>query len=328
MGYDLASLGETMLRLWVPAGERLEDAAHYRVGLGGAEGNTAAAVARHGLSTAWISRLPDNPLGRRAARCLAGQGVDVSHVIWDRERRMGVYFLELSGGVRPVSVLYDRKDSAAAALSPEDVAWEVVEQAGAVHLTGITLGISESARRTVLEAADRARRAGAKAVVDVNYRSRLWTPEEAAPAVLELCRRAEVVIATREDARDLYGIDGAAEEAAVAVKELTGAGAAIITDGAAGAAWEGGTAYGQGKRGGYQTPVLDRVGAGDAFAAGVIIGLVRTGGKAGLTAGVERGLAMAAAKLGVFGDCLTAYPEEIDLILTSDPRRPGREVSR
>ena len=316
-----------MLRLWTPAGERLEDAAHYRVGLGGAEGNTAAAAARCGLSAAWISRLPDNPLGRRAARFLAGQGVDVSHVVWDAERRMGVYFLELSEGVRPVSVLYDRAGSAAAALSPEDVAWEVVEQARAVHLTGITLGVSGSARRTALEAARRAQRAGAKVVVDVNYRSRLWPPDEAAPAVLELCRRAEVVITTREDARDLFGIGGEAPETAAEMRGLTAARAVIATDGAAGAAWEGGAVYGRGSRGGYPAPVLDRVGAGDAFAAGVIIGLVRTGGRAGLASGVERGLAMAAAKLGVLGDCLTASPQEIEDILASG-RRPGREVNR
>ena len=327
MGYDLACLGETMLRLWVPAGERLEDAAHYRAGLGGAEGNTAAAAARSGLSAAWISRLPDNPLGRRAARFLAGQGVDVSHVVWDSERRMGVYFLELSEGVRPVSVIYDRAGSAAAALSPEDVDWEVVEQAKAVHLTGITLGISNSARRTALEAAERAQRAGAAVVADVNYRSRLWPPEEAAPAVLELCRRAEVVITTCEDARDLFGIDGEALETAAEVRKLTATGAVVATDGAAGAAWEGGAVYGRGKRSGYPAPVLDRVGAGDAFAAGVIIGLVRTGGRAGLAAGVERGLAMAAAKLGVLGDCLTASPQEIEQILASG-RRPDREVNR
>ncbi len=328
MGYDLVSIGETMLRLWVPAGERLEDAPRYRVGLGGTEGNTAVAAARHGLSAAWISRLPDNPLGRRAARFLAGQGVDVSHVRWDPEGRMGVYFLELSEGVRPVSVLYDRAGSAAAALSPEDVDREVVEQAKAVHLTGVTMGISESARRTVLEAAARARQAGAKVVVDVNYRSKLWPPETAAPAIRNLCARAEVVITTREDARDLFGVAGESAAAAAAVKELTGAEVIVVTDGAAGAAWEGGDVYGRGHRGGYPAPVIDRVGAGDAFAAGVIIGLVRTGGRAGLEEGVERGLAMAAVKLGITGDYLTASPQEIESVLSSDAHRPGRQVSR
>lgn len=322
MTYDLVTLGEIMLRLWVPAGERLEDAPSFGAGLGGTEANTAVAAARHGLRTAWISRLPDNPLGRRAARFMAGNGVDVSHVGWEAGGKMGLYFLELSAGARPPSVFYDRAGSAAAGLSPDDVPWEAVEGAKAVHLTGITLGLSASARRATLEVAARARRAGVKVVVDVNYRSRLWPVERAAPAIRELCGLAEVVISTREDARDLFGVAGTAPQAAAVLREEMAVPAAIVTNGAEGAAWAG--SYGRGERAGYQTPVLDRVGAGDAFAAGVIIGLTRDGGD-DLAAGVERGLAMAAVKLGVAGDWLIAYPEEIESLLSESSRR---EVSR
>lgn len=310
-----------MLRLWVPAGERLEDASSYGAGLGGTEANTAVAVARQGLSAAWFSRLPDNPLGRRAARFLAANGVDVSYVRWEPGGKMGLYFLELSAGVRPPSVLYDRAGSAAASLAPGDIPREAVEGAKVVHLTGITLGLSESARRAVLETAALARRAGAMVVVDVNYRTRLWPVEEAAPAVRELCGMAEVVISTREDARDLFGVTGSAPEAAEALRAETGA-AAVVTAGAEGAAWAG--EGGRGERGGYETPVVDRVGAGDAFAAGVVTELVR-GGRGGLAEGVERGLAMAAVKLGVIGDQLLASPEEIQAVLSADPRR---EVTR
>ena len=322
MSFDLVTLGEIMLRLWVPAGERLEDAPAFGAGLGGTEANTAVAAARQGLSATWFSRLPDNPLGKRAARMLAANGVDVSYVRWEPEARMGLYFLELSAGVRPPSVLYDRADSAAAALGPGDIPRAAVEGAKVVHLTGITLGLSESARRAVLETALLARRAGAAVVVDVNYRTRLWPAEEAAPAIRELCGMAEVVISTREDARDLFGAGGSAAEAAVALREETGAPAAVVTAGAEGAAWAGD--YGRGERGGYRTPVVDRVGAGDAFAAGVITGLVR-GGPDGLAEGVERGLAMAAVKLGVIGDQLLASPEEIEDVLSADSRR---EVAR
>ncbi len=104
MSYDLVTLGEAMLRLWVPAGQRLEDAPAYNVTVAGAEANVAIAVARAGLSVAWLSRLPASPLGRRAAREIAGHGVDVSHVIWDESGRMGTYFVELSVPPRPVSV--------------------------------------------------------------------------------------------------------------------------------------------------------------------------------------------------------------------------------
>lgn len=311
-----------MLRLWVPAGERLEDAPSYGVGLGGTEANTAVAAARQGLSAAWVSRLPDNPLGRRAARFLAGNGVDVSYVRWEPGGKMGLYFLELSAGVRPASVLYDRADSAAASLAPGDIPREAVEGAKVVHLTGITLGLSDSARRAVLETAAIARRAGAMVVTDVNYRTRLWPVEEAAPAIRELCGMAEVVISTREDARDLFGVTGSAAEAAAALRAETGTAAAVVTAGAEGAAWAG--EGGRGERGGYETPVVDRVGAGDAFAAGVVTELAR-GGREGLAKGVERGLAMAAVKLGVIGDQLLASPEEIEAVLSADPRR---EVAR
>lgn len=322
MPYDLVTLGEIMLRLWVPAGQRLEEAPSFGAGLGGTEANTAVAAARHGLRTAWISRLPDNPLGRRAARSMAGHGVDVSHVRWEAGGKMGLYFLELSAGARPASVIYDRAGSSAAGLRPDDVPREAVEGAKVVHLTGITLGLSDSARRAALETADRARRAGAKVVVDVNYRSRLWPVERAAPAIRELCGMAEVAISTREDARDLFGAAGTARQAAAALREDLGVPAAIVTNGAEGAAWAG--SYGRGERGGHQTPTLDRVGAGDAFAAGVIIGLAGDDGD-DLAAGVERGLAMAAVKLGVEGDWLIAYPEEIESVLSADSRR---EVSR
>lgn len=310
-----------MLRLWVPAGERLEEASSYGVGLGGTEANTAVAAARQGLSATWVSRLPDNPLGRRAARFLAANGVDVSYVRWEPGGKMGLYFLELSAGVRPASVLYDRADSAAASLAPGDIPREAVEGAKVVHLTGITLGLSESARRAVLETAALARRAGAMVVTDVNYRTRLWPVEEAAPAIRELCGMAEVVISTREDARDLFGVTGSAAEAAEALRTETGA-AAVVTAGAEGAAWAG--EGGRGERGGHPTPVVDRVGAGDAFAAGVVTELVR-GGRGGLAEGVERGLAMAAVKLGVIGDQLLASPEEIQAVLSADSRR---EVTR
>ena len=311
-----------MLRLWVPAGERLEDAPSYGVGLGGTEANTAVAAARQGLSATWISRLPDDPLGRRAARFLAGNGVDVSYVRWEPGGKMGLYFLELSAGVRPASVLYDRAGSAAASLAPGDIPREAVEGAKVVHLTGITLGLSESARRAVLETAALAQRAGAAVVVDVNYRTRLWSVEEAAPAIRELCGMAEVVISTREDARDLFGAAGSAAEAAEALRAETGAAAAVVTAGAEGAAWAG--EGGRGERGGHPTPVVDRVGAGDAFAAGVVTELAR-GGRESLAEGVERGLAMAAVKLGVIGDQLLASPEEIQAVLSADPRR---EVAR
>ncbi len=307
-----------MLRLWVPPGERLEHAPSYRVTVAGAEANVAMAVARMGLRVAWLSRLPESPLGRRAAREIAGHGVDVSHVVWDREHRMGTYFVELSVPPRPVAVVYDRADSAAAWMVPDDVPWAVVEAARAVHVTGITAAISDQGRATALELAGRARAAGASVVVDVNYRSRLWPPDRAAEVTADLCRSATLVIATLEDARDLFDLVGSPADVASALRRMAGTEAVIVTAGASGAAWD--TPHGAGSAGGHPADSVDRIGAGDAFAAGVIVGLLDDG----IEEGVSRGLAMAALKLGIYGDQLVVSADEIDAVLAAEAEREVR----
>ena len=318
MSHDLVTLGEAMLRFSVPAGHRLEDAPAYDVAVAGAEANVAIAVARAGLSVAWLSRLPSSALGRRAAREIAGHGVDVSHVVWDDARRMGAYYVELSVPPRPVAVVYDRAGSAAAAITPDDVAWDAVESARSVHLTGITPALSTTARLTTMDVARRAHDAGVAVVVDVNYRSRLWPPADAAGVVGELCRYATVVIATTEDARDLFDLTGSAAASAAALRQTTGAGTVIVTDGADGAAWD--SPDGSGEAPGHRAEAIDRVGAGDAFAAGAIIGLL----DGDVAAGVQRGLAMAAVKLGIRGDQLVASPDEIDAVMHGDSARQVR----
>ena len=319
MSHDLVTVGEAMLRLWVPAGERLETAPTYKVTVAGAEANVAMAAARAGLSVAWLSRLPESPLGRRAAREIAGHGVNVSHVVWDPAGRMGTYFVELSVKPRSVSVIYDRAGSAAASMTPDDIAWDVVESARSVHLSGITPALSLEARATALETARRAVAAGAATIVDVNYRARLWAPDEAAEVITELCEGASIVIVTTEDARDLFSLSGTAREVATALRRRVGAATVIVTEGAGGAAWD--SAHGGGSMPGYDAVALDRIGAGDAFAAGVIIGFL----DGDIGSGVGRGLAMAALKLGILGDQLVASQDEIDSVMKG---APSREVRR
>jgi len=318
MSYDLVTVGEAMLRLWVPAGERLEDAHSFNVTVAGAEANVAIAVARAGLSAAWLSRLPDSPLGRRAARDLAGHGVDVSRVVWDSSARMGTYFVELSVPPRPVSVVYDRAESAASMLTPDDIAWDVVESARVVHLTGITPAISATARLTVRDVARRAIDAGVVVTFDVNFRRHLWSASEASTVIGELCDIASVVIVTTEDARDLFDIEGSAPVVAAAVRRMTRSLAVVVTDGAAGAAWDAENDTGSAP--GHEAGTIDRIGAGDAFAAGVIIGLLTDD----IGKGVETGLAMAALKLGIFGDQLVASRTEVAAVVHGGPERSVR----
>src|SRR5918994_1544165 len=124
--HDLVAIGEVMLRLAVPAPARLETVRQLDVQIGGAEANVAAACARLGLRAAWISAVPDNPWGERIRRELTGHGVDCAHVRVIGATRVGVYFLEFGAAPRPIRVLYDRRDSAFAQLTPEAVDWESV----------------------------------------------------------------------------------------------------------------------------------------------------------------------------------------------------------
>lgn len=318
MKYDLLTLGEALLRLWVEPGTRLENAHQLRLDVAGAEANVAVAAARMGRSVAWLSRLPDTMLGRRVARELASQGVDVTHVRWSSEERMGVYFVELSVPPRSIRIVYDRRYSAASAMTAADVSPSLIESARILHLTGITPALSDTCRDTAFEAARRARAESTVVSFDVNYRPGLWPAHEARPVLVELCSLADLVIVTEEDARDVFRLSGEPSEVLAALSGLTDAAHLVLTQGGRGASW---LSNGQlGTAPGYRVEALDRIGAGDAFAAGVLLGLLD--GDVG--SGVERGLAMAALAMGIFGDQFRFEPAEVEALTKGGER----EVSR
>src|SRR5262249_2247610 len=147
---------------------------------GGAELNTAVALARLGRSSSWVSRLTDNPLGRLIANRAREAGVDTSHVLFTKDDRVGVYFLEFGAAPRARSVLYHRKNSAISHIQPAMVDWpKIVAGAKWFHVTGITPALSTSAAEATQEALKAARAAGLRTSIDLNYRAKLWTPAEA-----------------------------------------------------------------------------------------------------------------------------------------------------
>src|SRR5206468_12497346 len=145
--HDLVTLGEALLRLAIPSPTRFETARQLDLQFGGAEANVAAACARLGLSTAWVSALPANPWGERIRRELTGHGVDCAHVRLTDGARVGVYFLESGVPPRPVRILYDRRGSAFARLTAAPVAWEPLRRARLVHLTGRAPPLGPAAAR-------------------------------------------------------------------------------------------------------------------------------------------------------------------------------------
>ena len=206
--HDLITLGEVLLRLAVPSPARFESARALDVQIGGAEANVAAACARLGLRTAWISALPDNPWGERVRRELTGHGVDCAYVKILPGTRLGVYFLEYGVPPRPVQVLYDRRDSAFSHLTPEAIDWEPVRRARLVHVSGITPALGRQARMLVERIFDEAPAVS----FDINYRSTLWAPAEARAFAEAVLPRARFVFLGRTEAQTVFGLEGGAED--------------------------------------------------------------------------------------------------------------------
>src|ERR1043166_2615676 len=184
---DVITFGEAMIRLAPPDFRRLEQARSLALQVGRAELNPAVGLARLGRTSAWVSRLTDNPLGRLVANHAREAGVSTEHVVWTKEDRVGVYYLEFGAAPRASSVLYDRKGAAIANLKPGTVPWaRVFAGVKWFHVTGITPGLSSSAADVTREALIAAKKAGVKTSIDLNYRVKLWSPEQAGKCMSEL----------------------------------------------------------------------------------------------------------------------------------------------
>lgn len=298
-----------MLRLNPPQRERLETSTALEMRIGGSESNTAVALTRLGRRTAWFSRLPNNPLGHRIARELRGEGVDVSRVRWTDSGRVGTYYIEYGASPRPHRIVYDRAHSAASTMSPEDL--ERVLEAGAAHLhvSGITPALSSSCAELTSQAVIAARANGMSTSFDINFRAKLWDAAVARQVLAPMLSSIDLVICSFDDAETVLGLSGTPEDRAASLCAVYGCGAAVLTCGADGAV---GCSSGHILRVDTQTAVeLDRVGAGDAFAAGVIDGFLADN----LLLGLQQGAAMAALKHTIHGDHLTADRDEIDSVV-------------
>ena len=318
MHHQVVTLGEAMLRLSVRPGDRIEDAPALEVHVAGSEANVAYAAARVGLKSAWVSALPDNPLGHRVATTLAAGGVDVSLVRWVPNARLGLYFVELASAPRSISVTYDRSGSAMALASAGDFDWPRVADTQFLHVSGITLGLSASCAEIAQRAMKEARQRGATVTFDVNYRQKLWAAEAAAAASRLAAPLADVVICTSEDARDLFRVEGAGEKAASHLRTELGVETVVLTLGTEGAVAV--SKEGSVTRPGHRVDTVDRVGAGDAFTAGLVWGLA----DGSLELGLERGLAMSALKMSLRGDLFRLDAGDVNALIA----RAGREVGR
>ncbi|HZT78740.1 MAG TPA: sugar kinase [Gemmataceae bacterium] len=328
MPHDVVTFGEAMVRLSPPNFRRLEQARSLDVQVGGAELNTAVGVARLGRSAAWVSRLTNNPLGRLIANHAREAGVSTDHVVWTGEDRVGLYFLEFGAAPRASSVLYDRKGSAAAGVRPGMVPWaSAFRGCRWFHVTGITPALSPSAAETTREALQAARAAGLRVSIDLNYRAKLWSQAEAGRCMADLMQFCDVLITTEEDAERVFGITGKdhADVAAQLARRFPLQTVAITLrenplvwkNTWTAIAWREGTVC---KTRLHEVEIVDRLGAGDSFAAGLIHGLLDDD----LQKGLDYGVAASALKHSIPGDFNWVTREEVEALL----KGAGMRISR
>ncbi len=292
-----AAMGEMMLRLAAPGYERLLQSPELKATFGGGESNVMVSCANMGLPARFISAFPDNYLGQQAIRTLKGFDVDVSPVVIKNNSRMGIYFLEKGANQRPSTVIYDRADSAFSTMGPDDINWEfALKDVSWFHITGITPALSKSALELSIKGMEEAKKHGAVTSIDLNFRAKLWNYGKKASEVMpHLAALTDVIIANEEDVQKSLGIgtdldpthgeinrDRYAQLAAQVFKDYKDLSLLAITlresVSASHNRWSACLSNGDEtvfSRTYDITNIVDRVGGGDSFAAGLIYGLSR-----------------------------------------------------
>lgn len=287
------TFGEIMLRLAPPGYLRFEQASAFEVVYGGGEANVAVSLANFGIPAAFVTKVPDNPIGQAAINEMRRYGVDTAYMLKGGER-LGIYFLEKGASQRPSKVVYDRKLSAISQAKKEDFDWPAVfKGADWFHFTGITPALGDSVADAVLAACQAAKAAGLTVSCDLNFRKNLWTSEKAGKTMAQFMPYVDVCIANEEDAEKVFGIkapdtdivggslshDGYKAVAEELKKRFGFKAVAITLRGSISASDNNWAAmlYKDGEfhfSRTYPIHIVDRVGGGDSFAGGLIYAMM------------------------------------------------------
>ena len=330
----IITFGELMLRLAPENYLRFVQSDKYEATYGGAEANVAVSLANYGESAAFVSKLPAHEIGQAGVNSLRKFGVDVSKIVRGGER-VGIYYCEKGASQRPSKVVYDRAYSAISMAKKSDFNWsEIFDGADWFHFTGITPALSDDVAEICLEAVKAAKDLGITVSCDLNFRKKLWSKEKAGKVMGELCNYIDYCIANEEDAKDVFGIEAdntdiyggkLNREGYISVaKKLTDRfgfkGVAITLRESISASdnhWSGmlytdGEAYFS-KR--YTMHIVDRVGGGDSFGAGLIYSLVN--GKEPQAA-IEFAVAASCLKHSIEGDYNMVSVAEVNNLAGGD----------
>ncbi|MBD3414139.1 MAG: hypothetical protein GF421_06895 [Candidatus Aminicenantes bacterium] len=324
---SVVTFGELMLRLSPVKGVRLKNSEELKVHFGGAEANVAVCLAQFGFHSSFVSVIPSNDIGDNALACLKKFGVNTCF-IQRKGDRLGIYYLEHGSGPRPSKVIYDRKGSSITRITPEEINWEdVFKDVQWFHWTGITPALGPDVEQCLQSALKAAKKAGIQVSVDLNYRKKLWSEDKAREVMTELMEYTDVMMGNEEDPTRVFGIQSAGSDVnrgklnmdgyqrmvetlcqrfdfkkvAVTLRESLSA-----TENMWSACLYNGQDFILGPK--HKVWITDRVGTGDAFAAGLIYSLLSGQGD---KQALEFGIASAVLKHTVWGDFNVVTVEEV-----------------
>lgn len=331
------TMGEIMLRLSTPSHERFVQADNFDVNYGGGEANVAVSLAGFGHDAQFVTAVPDNEIGECALATLRKYQVGTKYVAKEGER-LGIYFLESGSSVRPSKVIYDRAHSSISTVRPEAFDFDqIFEGVDWFHFTGITPAISDSAAELTEAALKKAKEHGVKVSVDLNFRKKLWTSEKAQQVMTRLMKYVDVCIGNEEDANLVLGFKPEGSDVTSGNLKLSGyqsifeqmtqkfgfeycVSSLRVSRSASDNGWS--ACIYSGKTGEFYhsreysiTPIVDRVGGGDSFAAGVICGLLD--GK-DFKEALEFGVAASALKHTIPGDINLVSRKEVETLAGGD----------
>ena len=327
----VVTFGEIMLRLQPPGFGLIAAADSFEATFGGGEANVAVSLACLGQSAAFVTKLPNNKLGTSCRNKLRSFGVETEKIVFGGDR-LGIYFCEKGASQRPSNVIYDRAASSISTAKSSDFDWDAIfEDAAWFHFTGITPALGDGMTEICLEACKKAKEKGLTISCDLNYRKKLWSREKAGQVMAQLCQYVDVLIANEEDSESVFGIhaadtdiesgelsrEGYIDVASQLVKRFGTKKVAITLrksfsasiNGWSGMLYNGSEAVFSRE---YTINIVDRVGGGDSFGAGLIYTMMQ--GKSDSEA-IEFAVAASCLKHTIEGDFNLSTADEVNALI-------------
>lgn len=321
--FDLISFGEVMLRLSPPNKEKISQSEVFEKNCGGSEFNVASGAANLGIRSAIVTKLPKNKMGHFIARRIRYGTVSDDYVVWDDSdtKRLGIYYYESGVFPRKSAVVYDRAASSVCSLKLSEIPDEIYGKTRMFHISSISLALGEELRQTAIEVIKRMKRNGVTISFDVNYRAALWSEDEARELIKTILPLVDILFVSEETSRRMMQKEGTLDEIMKSYADEYGCRIVATTRREVVSPTKhnfGSRIYFDGKF--YEEPhyknieVIDRVGSGDAYVAGMLYGILSGGS---IEDSMAYGNALSAVKNTVLGDMSISSIDEVNSIIKS-----------